>query len=61
MNRAINSGSETPATRPIDAADSKPPALAPVPVMPSESPDMLAGALPGWDLLPASPFIRRAK
>lgn len=23
--------------------------------------DALAGALPGWDLLPAAPFIRRVK
>lgn len=23
--------------------------------------DALAGALPGWDLLPATPFIRRVK
>ncbi len=49
------------------------PALAAVPSTPSGSPaatpaaaahdarDALAGALPAWDLLPASPFIRRVK
>lgn len=28
---------------------------------PADTRDALAGALPAWDLLPASPFIRRIK
>ncbi|WBX88289.1 hypothetical protein [Achromobacter mucicolens] len=28
---------------------------------PADTRDALAGALPAWDLLPATPFIRRVK
>ncbi|RBL83358.1 hypothetical protein DDE05_31360 [Streptomyces cavourensis] len=37
-------------------------AVAPQPApAPPEHCDALAGALPAWDLLPASPFIRRVR
>lgn len=32
---------------------------APAPARPEARPDPLAGALPGWDLLPATGFLRR--
>lgn len=63
MSRAIISGADAPA----DTTPNADPALAlakAVPVAPpsqAETPDALAGALPAWDLLPATPFIRRVK
>lgn len=63
MNRVIIPDN-TPAVRPVPepaaaaaAADSAP-AAAPVQ---EDARDALAGALPAWDLLPATPFIRRMK
>lgn len=51
-----------------DSTPESQPALAAVPVAapapapaPADTRDALAGALPAWDLLPASPFIRRVK
>ena len=34
---------------------------APQPDTASTQADVLAGALPGWDLLPSSPFVRRVR
>jgi hypothetical protein len=59
-------------TSPVDAAPASgsantprqgtplPQAVPPSQLPPSRD-DALAGALPSWDLLPATPFIRRAK
>jgi hypothetical protein len=56
MNRIIIPESAQPAT----PADPAPVAIAMQ--QPASDPrDALAGALPAWDLLPASPFIRRVK
>lgn len=60
MNRVIIPDS-TPAASaaPLAAA---PAAAAPVAQPPqSDARDALAGSLPDWDLLPATPFIRRVK
>lgn len=43
----------TPAAEPATASAASP--------APADVRDALAGALPAWDLLPASPFIRRVK
>ncbi|GEM_PF-1182270 len=43
------------------AAPSAHPAPTPQPVEPQTDRDALAGALPDWDLLPGSPFVRRIK
>ncbi|HEX7863756.1 MAG TPA: hypothetical protein VF555_02340 [Variovorax sp.] len=58
MNRVIVPGTSAPAS-PAELA----PATAPATPQqaPVEAPDALAGALPAWDLLPATPFIRRIK
>ena len=49
---------------PSNASNTAPPAQTPsapaVTVQPVAH-DALAGALPSWDLLPASPFVRRNK
>ena len=58
MNRVIIPGATAP-TLPADLAPAPPPA--PPQPTPAEAPDVLAGALPAWDLLPATPFIRRVK
>ena len=60
MNRVIIPDN-TPAAiaSPLAAA---PAAAAPVAQPPqSDARDALAGSLPDWDLLPATPFIRRVK
>lgn len=60
MNRVIIPDN-TPAASaaPLAAA---PAAAAPVAPPPqSDARDALAGSLPDWDLLPATPFIRRVK
>ena len=61
MNRVIIPGATAPTspTLPADLAPAPPPA--PPPPTPTQAPDVLAGALPAWDLLPATPFIRRVK
>jgi len=60
MNRVIiadNTPAASPA--PLEAA---PAAAAPVAQPPQvDARDALAGSLPEWDLLPATPFIRRVK
>lgn len=61
MNRVINPGesaqpqSPQPQARPATTVSGSPTAAQ------SEKTDVLAGALPSWDLLPATPFIRRVK
>ncbi|MDH1379636.1 hypothetical protein N5J07_09260 [Comamonas aquatica] len=52
-----------PPSNPSDTAPT-PPAqtpLAPAATVQHVAHDALAGALPSWDLLPASPFVRRIK
>lgn len=59
MNRVIIPDNTAPATpAPVPAAVAAAPAAQP----PHNDPrDALAGSLPAWDLLPATPFIRRVK
>lgn len=59
MNRTIIPDNTPPARpglapAPAVSAPAAPPAL-------DDARDALAGALPAWDLLPATPFIRRVK
>ena len=62
MSRAIISGASAPSDRsPAAAGDAPASAAAPAPEAAPETPDALAGALPAWDLLPVTPFIRRVK
>ena len=62
MSRAIISGASAPSDRsPAIAGETPAVAAAPVPEATPETPDALAGALPAWDLLPVTPFIRRVK
>lgn len=49
------------ASSPAVAAPSVQPAPAAPPAVPQPDRDALAGALPDWDLLPGSPFVRRIK
>ncbi|WP_156919880.1 hypothetical protein [Comamonas composti] len=63
MVREILSGASASTPTP---ASNPPAALAPVAAPaaqtgPQDRRDMLAGALPPWDLLPASPFVRRVR
>ncbi|WP_164546764.1 MULTISPECIES: hypothetical protein [unclassified Variovorax] len=58
MNRVIIPGAAAPAS-PAELAPATTPATPQQ--APAEAPDALAGALPAWDLLPATPFIRRVK
>jgi hypothetical protein len=61
MNRVIIPGATAPASPTLPAVPA--PIAAPTPPQQTlaEAPDALAGALPAWDLLPATPFIRRVK
>lgn len=61
MSRAIITGADAPANPAPPAGDPKPAAAPAVPAESASPPDALAGALPDWDLLPGSPFIRRVK
>lgn len=63
MSRAIISGASAPSDRSPAATGEVPAAAAaaPAPEATPETPDALAGALPAWDLLPLTPFIRRVK
>ena len=65
MSRAILPDAQTPASPAVGAPESTSAAAGSgagtAPALPSEPQDTLAGALPAWDLLPASPFIRRVK
>ncbi|MDQ2150173.1 hypothetical protein RBI22_15760 [Alcaligenaceae bacterium C4P045] len=59
MTREILAGTPAPVTTSEPAAPKA--TLSAVPTTANEHPDALAGALPDWDLLPATPFIRRVK
>jgi len=61
MNRVIIPGATAPTSPTLPAVPA--PIAAPTPPQQTlaEAPDALAGALPAWDLLPATPFIRRVK
>jgi len=59
MTREILAGTPAPTTTSEPAAPKA--TLTAVPMPANEHPDALAGALPEWDLLPATPFIRRVK
>lgn len=48
-----------PVAAPASAAPAA--AAAPATAAPREPRDAFAGLLPAWDLLPASPFVRRVK
>jgi len=62
MIRQISPGpSLVPDSAPVAEPVTTLPASPAPAVVPAESRDALAGALPAWDLLPASPFIRRIK
>ncbi|MGJ7528048.1 hypothetical protein [Variovorax sp. GB1P17] len=63
MSRAIISGTDAPSdTAPgVDPALTLTKTVPAAPPSPTEAPDALAGALPAWDLLPATPFVRRVK
>lgn len=62
MPREILSDNYVPDTPSHDAAAAAPAAQPPVnPLEQPQQRDALAGALPVWDLLPASPFVRRVK
>lgn len=52
-----------PPSNPSNTAPTPPaqPPLAPAATVQPVAHDALAGALPSWDLLPASPFVRRIK
>lgn len=54
---ASTPSSALPAGHPATAAPTPTPAA----TAGQEQRDALAGALPAWDLLPASPFVRRVK
>ncbi len=62
MTRSLLDTTVTPPPLPAEA-----PPLPPLPVERAPSPavsvapDALAGALPGWDLLPATGFVRRKR
>ncbi|WP_411852619.1 hypothetical protein ACLB90_09150 [Stenotrophomonas sp. LGBM10] len=62
MTRSLLDATVAPPPLPVDA-----PSLPPSPVERTPSPavsvapDALAGALPGWDLLPATGFVRRKR
>jgi len=58
MAREILPTASLPSAQPVVA-----PQAAPISAQasPPQERDALAGALPEWDLLPASPFVRRVK
>ncbi|MGA6539527.1 hypothetical protein ACPEH7_15480 [Stenotrophomonas sp. NPDC101269] len=60
MTRSLLDATVTPPPLPAEV-----PPLSPLPVerapAVSVAPDALAGALPGWDLLPATGFVRRKR
>lgn len=60
MARDILASSTPSPAQPSAAPTVQPLANAPAPP-PAQEEDVLAGALPDWDLLPASPFVRRVK
>lgn len=61
MNRVINPGELAQPQSPPPQAGHAATASGSPTVAQSEKTDVLAGALPSWDLLPATPFIRRVK
>lgn len=60
MPREILNDATAPA-QPVPPRPAAQQAPQPATPLPQDMPDALAGALPTWDLLPASPFIRRVK
>ncbi|MBB1241947.1 hypothetical protein EII47_31315 [Klebsiella pneumoniae] len=63
MTRQIHGAAQVAFDTPVESAPPAPtPESAPTPIVTTpEHCDALAGALPAWDLLPASPFIRRVR
>ena len=60
MTREILPSNSETTQKPGAGADSKQPA-APAAHAHAKDKDALAGAFPDWDLVPASPFVRRVK
>ncbi len=64
MNRTIipdNTPPARPGLAPAPVAGSTSAGVPMAQPVPDDARDALAGALPAWDLLPATPFIRRVK